>query len=88
MRTSGTLRRPMRACSLSRPPTSSTTPGASSRTFGATLEQLWTRFNASRKQTLWYYRRLVDAYRANTLSRQDLVDELDRTVTEIERRLR
>src|SRR5215218_2448883 len=48
-------------------------------------EQLWTRFNASRDQTLWYYRGLVDAFRANDRSRQDLVDELDRTVTEIER---
>jgi (p)ppGpp synthase/HD superfamily hydrolase len=48
-------------------------------------EQLWTRFNASREQTLWYYRGLVDAFRANALSRQDLVDELDRTVSEIER---
>src|SRR5829696_7678243 len=48
-------------------------------------EQLWTRFNASREQTLWYYRSLVDGFRANDQSRQDLVDELDRTVTEIER---
>jgi (p)ppGpp synthase/HD superfamily hydrolase len=48
-------------------------------------EQLWTRFNASRDQTLRYYRGLVEAFRANALSRQDLVDELDRTVTEIER---
>ncbi len=48
-------------------------------------EQLWTRFNASREQTLWYYRSLVDAFRANDQSRQDLVDELERTVAEIER---
>jgi hypothetical protein len=47
-------------------------------------EQLWTRFNASREQTLWYYRGLVEAFRSNQASRQDLVDELDRTVTEIE----
>src|SRR5215218_8259282 len=48
-------------------------------------EQLWTRFNATPEQTLWYYRGLVGAFRSNEASRQDLVDELDRTVTEIER---
>src|SRR3954451_11609411 len=48
-------------------------------------ERLWTRFKATPDQTLKYYRRLVDAFRANEASRQDLVDELDRTVTEIER---
>ena len=32
------------------------------RTIG---DQLWGRFNASRDDTLWYYRALVDAYRGN-----------------------
>ncbi len=46
-------------------------------------ERLWDRFSASREQTLWYYRSLVDAYRAAGPS--SLVDELDLVVTELER---
>jgi (p)ppGpp synthase/HD superfamily hydrolase len=46
-------------------------------------EDLWDRFSATREQTLWYYRSLVDAFRA---AGQDgpMLDELDRVVTEIE----
>jgi (p)ppGpp synthase/HD superfamily hydrolase len=46
-------------------------------------ENLWSRFNAGKDGVLWYYRALVDAFRANGSS--PLVAELDRVVTEIER---
>jgi (p)ppGpp synthase/HD superfamily hydrolase len=46
-------------------------------------EALWTRFAGRREGTLWYYRALVSAFRAAGPDR--LVDELDRTVTELER---
>jgi (p)ppGpp synthase/HD superfamily hydrolase len=45
-------------------------------------DALWTRFNASKEETLWYYRALVTAFR--TAGPNELVDELDRVVTEIE----
>jgi len=44
---------------------------------------LWDRFNGGRMGTLWYYRGLVDGFRA--VESTALVDELDRTVTELER---
>ena len=47
-------------------------------------EVLWDRFTGSRAGTLWYYRALVTAYR-QTVAPPALVDELDRTVTELER---
>jgi len=47
-------------------------------------ETLWDRFTGSRAGTLWYYRALVTAYR-QTAAPPALVDELDRTVTELER---
>jgi GTP pyrophosphokinase len=47
-------------------------------------EALWDRFTGSRAGTLWYYRALVTAYR-QTVAPPALVDELDRTVTELER---
>ncbi len=47
-------------------------------------EALWDRFTGSRAGTLWYYRALVTAYR-QTAAPPALVDELDRTVTELER---
>ncbi|BAO29368.1 HD domain-containing protein [Sulfuritalea hydrogenivorans] len=46
-------------------------------------ETLWERFNATKEQTLWYYRALVTAFAAHGSS--VLVAELDRTVREIER---
>jgi GTP pyrophosphokinase len=46
---------------------------------------VWLRFTAPRDDTLWYYRGLVSAFRENPNSPTDLVDELDRTVTEMER---
>jgi hypothetical protein len=47
-------------------------------------EDLWSHFNGGRDGTLWYYRSLVDAF-ARAGGRSRLVDELERTVTEIER---
>jgi (p)ppGpp synthase/HD superfamily hydrolase len=46
--------------------------------------EAWKRSNAPRDDTLWYYRSLVSAFRANPASNPDLVDELDRTVAEME----
>ena len=46
-------------------------------------EALWGRFNASRDDTLWYYRSLVQAFRQ--AGDTALVAELDRVVSEIER---
>jgi GTP pyrophosphokinase len=46
-------------------------------------DALWTRFSGGREGTLWYYRALIEAYRANGSSL--LVEELDRVVSEIER---
>lgn len=45
---------------------------------------LWARFNAESDQ-LWYYRGLVTAFRSNPEHTPALIDELDRTVTEMER---
>jgi (p)ppGpp synthase/HD superfamily hydrolase len=47
-------------------------------------EDLWKRFNAPKDQTLWYYRSLVTFYRSNPEHTPALIDELDRTVTEME----
>lgn len=46
-------------------------------------ERVWDRFNADKKETLWYYEELVKALRAN--GSIPLVDELDRVVKEIRR---
>ncbi|CAA9538008.1 MAG: GTP pyrophosphokinase [uncultured Thermomicrobiales bacterium] len=46
-------------------------------------EALWDRFTGGRDGTLWYYRALVDALTA--AGRTPLVDELERTVREVER---
>lgn len=50
-------------------------------------EELWSRFTGGRDGSLWYYRALVEAYRAagTTAATQPLLDELERTVGEIER---
>lgn len=50
------------------------------RTLG---DALWSRFNGGKAGTLWYYRALVKAFSGRRLRR--LVQELDRTVTELER---
>lgn len=46
-------------------------------------EALWDRFRGGRDGTLWYYRALVDAFRAKEFT--PLVEELERTVGELER---
>ena len=50
------------------------------RSCGATV---WDRFKGGKEGTLWYYRSLVEAFRAHGSS--PLVEELMRTVAEIER---
>jgi GTP pyrophosphokinase len=45
-------------------------------------EGLWARFNGGRDGTLWYYRSLVDAYKA--AGSHPIVAELDRVVSELE----
>ncbi|HTM41683.1 MAG TPA: HD domain-containing protein [Terriglobales bacterium] len=45
-------------------------------------EEVWKRFRGGREGTLWYYRALVEAFRAAGSNR--LVDELDRVVAELE----
>jgi hypothetical protein len=47
-------------------------------------EGLWGRFSAPKVQILWYYRSLVTEYRGNSAHVSSLIDELDRTVTEME----
>ncbi len=47
-------------------------------------EALWPRFNAGREEQLWYFRSLVDDFRHAGVTGW-LVDELDRTVSELER---
>ena len=46
-------------------------------------DELWDRFTASKSETLWYYRSLVESFRHAGGGR--LVDELDLVVTELER---
>jgi (p)ppGpp synthase/HD superfamily hydrolase len=46
-------------------------------------EGVWARFNAGKEGALWYYRSLVTAFRKH--GDRDLIDELDRVVTEIEK---
>lgn len=46
---------------------------------------LWERFTVSKEGSIGNYRSLVTAFRANPAHPADLVDELDRTVAELER---
>ncbi len=46
-------------------------------------DSLWQRFNGGKEGTLWYYRSMVNAFRAAGTT--PLVEELDRVVSEIER---
>jgi len=55
------------------------------RDLRAAGESVWSRFNAGREGQLWYYRSLVDAFRANAEHQPALIEELARTVTAIER---
>jgi GTP pyrophosphokinase len=49
-------------------------------------EAVWRRFKASKRQTLWYYRALVDKF--SRLDPGPLARELRRVVTQLERRAR
>ena len=46
-------------------------------------EELWKRFNGGKEGTLWYYRSLIKAFAA--AEQNELVKELDRVVSEIEK---
>ncbi|MBA2246239.1 MAG: HD domain-containing protein [Gemmatimonadetes bacterium] len=48
-------------------------------------EQVWERFTASKEESLWFYRELVRAFRDAGVTGY-LIEALDRTVTELERR--
>jgi (p)ppGpp synthase/HD superfamily hydrolase len=65
--------------------------GAADKTHNATAilrdyrrlgEGLWKRFNGGKDGTLWYYRSLVEAYKA--AGPHPILDELDRVVSELE----
>ncbi len=46
-------------------------------------DNLWSRFNGGKEGALWYYRSLVSAFREH--GSNELIEELDRVMTEIER---
>jgi hypothetical protein len=48
-------------------------------------DEVWGRFKKGRQGTLWHYRSLVAAFRANPAHIPALIDELERTVAEMER---
>lgn len=48
-------------------------------------EELWSRFNASREDQLWFYTTLVQTLRSTTAAPAALVDELARVVGELTR---
>jgi hypothetical protein len=45
---------------------------------------VWSRFSGGKDGTLWYYRALVEAFRAHGAN--PLVEELDQVVSELEQR--
>jgi len=48
-------------------------------------EALWSRFNAGKEGTLWYYQELINVYRKIPNGPQGMVDELERVVAELVR---
>jgi (p)ppGpp synthase/HD superfamily hydrolase len=50
-------------------------------------DAVWARFSGGKKDRLWYYRALVTAFRQHC-DHSDLIDELDRVVSEIEKLVR
>jgi (p)ppGpp synthase/HD superfamily hydrolase len=46
-------------------------------------DNLWSRFNGGKEGALWYYRSLVSTFREH--GSNELIEELDRVVTEIEK---
>ena len=53
------------------------------REYRARGESLWTHFRGGRDGTLWYYRAVTEVLKQSDAN--PLVEELDRTVAEIER---
>jgi (p)ppGpp synthase/HD superfamily hydrolase len=51
--------------------------------YRTTGESIWQRFNGGKEGTLWYYRALLEAFRA--AGPTPLVDELERVISELER---
>jgi GTP pyrophosphokinase len=47
-------------------------------------DAVWSRFKATREESIWYYRSLVDVFRSNPAHNRDLIEALERTVVEIE----
>lgn len=47
-------------------------------------EKLWDRFNAGKKESIWFYRTLAKELRANG-ERRPILDELDQAVSDLER---
>jgi len=45
---------------------------------------VWGRFSVPKEQTLWYYRSLVTSYQGNPAHTPALIEELRRTVTDME----
>lgn len=52
------------------------------RDFRKVGDEVWTRFKGGKDGTLWYYRSLITAFRQ--AGNSDLIDELDRVVTDLE----
>ncbi len=48
-------------------------------------DDVWSRFSGGKEGSLWYYRALVTAFRRHRDSNRELIDELDRIVSEIEK---
>jgi len=48
-------------------------------------DEVWSRFNGGKDGSLWYYRALVSEFRKHRDSNSELIDELDRVVSEIEK---
>jgi hypothetical protein len=46
-------------------------------------DAVWERFQGGKEGTLWYYHSLIDAFRSTAST--PLIDELERTVRELER---
>jgi len=46
-------------------------------------EALWSRFNAGKEGTLWYYQEIIQVYRKISHCPQRMVDELEKVVAEL-----
>jgi GTP pyrophosphokinase len=48
-------------------------------------EDVWSRFRGGKEGLLWYFRSLVEIFRQTVTGHDPLIEELDRTVSELER---